>query len=238
MPPLLYQGDQGPTYGQTYQIPDTTIRLLWIQELQAWMGETEITTRQYKMFDVGHYVDRVKSHSMTDDAQPVVNVSYTEVEAFLAWLNEREQQAKRLPQGWRYALPTAKQWRYCATSGKPKQLYPWGSQWPPTVGNYGDLSAAIDAQSNLNGYNDGMPVTCDVTKSGANPFGLYGMSGNAFEWVDEWYTERRNKRLLLGGSWRSIDTMTLETRFRAKNRPTYKSDDIGFRIILTYTESN
>ena len=60
------------------------------------------------------------------------------------------------------------------------------------------------------------------------------MSGNAFEWVDDWYTSRHNRRLLLGGSWRSSDRLALESKFRAKNRPSYKSDEIGFRIILSY----
>ena len=233
--PPLDRVDDGPRYGESYEIAGLNLTLLWIEELQCWVAQTEVTNDQFREFRVSHFVRRFQGKSLMDADQPAVQVSYEAAEEFLTWLNIREELADRLPRGWGYKLPNAKQWRFCAIDpDQNRALYPWGDGWPPPQGNFGDASARLSGKSNLGDYDDGFPVSCAVMDSGQNLKGFYGMSGNAFEWVDDWYTSRHNRRLLLGGSWRSSDRLALESKFRAKNRPSYKSDEIGFRIILSY----
>jgi formylglycine-generating enzyme required for sulfatase activity len=170
---------------------------------------------------------------LTAPQQPVVGVSYEDAVDFAEWINEQEAEAARLPAGWKYTLPTGDQWEEFATCGKTRRTYPWGSDWPPPQGNIGDKSSA--AGNGLSDYNDTFPVSCDVRKSGSNDWGICGTFGNASEWVDEWYGQRKTKRTFRGGSWRTMSKRSLETDFRGKNTPDYKGDDIGFRLILIYT---
>ncbi len=80
-----------------------------------------------------------------------------------------------------------------------------------------------------------------------NRYGLYNMSGNVWEWVLDYYSKDyyvtspiRNpkgpasgtKHSIRGGSWTNGDS-TLRVTRRAARNPTDRSDQIGFRIVVT-----
>jgi formylglycine-generating enzyme required for sulfatase activity len=232
--PPLPTGEGMPVYDQPHRVEFLDMELVWIESLQSWVGKFEVSTNQYTKFKMGHNVKRVAARfGLTAPDQPVVGVSYEDAMDFAEWINERETEAGRLPSGWKYKLPTGDQWEEFATCGHTRWTYPWGKEFPPPHGNIGDKSSATE--NGLADYNDGFPVSCDVRKAGTNDWGLCGTFGNAAEWVDDWYGQSKTKRVFRGGSWRTMSKRSLETDFRGKNAPTYKGDDIGFRLILTYT---
>ena len=112
---------------------------------------------------------------------PVVHVSFEDAQAYAKWAGKR--------------LPTEAEWEYACRGGKPNQQYAWGDQLTPD-GKY----LANFFQGTFPGNNallDGFATTSPVKTFSANPYGLYDMIGNVWEWTNDWYsndTHLQNKR--------------------------------------------
>lgn len=117
----------------------------------------------------------------TNDAQPVVNVTWDDAGAFCAWVGGR--------------LPTEAEWEYGARGGVDGWRYVWGNTQKPEVNgrpaaNIADESAKrkhADWWTILSGYDDRYAETAPIGSFPSNRFGLYDMAGNAWEWVVDWY---------------------------------------------------
>ena len=162
-----------------------------------------------------------------DDTHPVVNVSWEDAKAFCAWLSRKE--------GKTYRLPTDAEWSVAVGLGreegntprdkhmKIKNVYPWGSQWPPPKGA-GNYSPTLQV--------DDFDYTSPVGSFAANPFGLYDLGGNAWEWCQDWYDGEQKCRVLRGGAWDYFVQNCLLSSYRRYFTPVYRSYDFGFRVVL------
>ena len=116
------------------------------------------------------------------DAHPVVNVSWNDAMEFCKWLSREE--------GKTYRLPTEAEWEYACRAGTTTR-YSHGndSEGSAKVGNVAD--AAFEAQfPELKGLiksSDGFAYTSPAGSFLPNPFGLYDMHGNVWEWCADWY---------------------------------------------------
>ncbi len=160
--------------------------------------------------------------------------------------------AKAFCDFWKLDLPTEAQWEYSARNRGENILFSWGNDIPSgknayNFGNIADESLVEKFpfyQDHLKGYNTGFPVTSPVGSFAPNKLGLFDMSGNAFEWCEDFYHEKfyegsdnttnpintkgSSYRCIRGGNWRyNISFSTV--LFRGKGAPAYKSDGIGFR---------
>lgn len=153
---------------------------------------------------------------------PAVNVSWDDAQAFCEWLSAKEKR--------KYRLPTDEEWSLAAglppesgtspkeKDGQIKNVYPWGTTWPPPpgAGNY----ARIKAEK-----------TSPVGKFEPNRQGLYDMGGNVWQWCGDWYDANRRKRVLRGGAWNILSADILLSSFRYYAPPSDRSNNIGFRCV-------
>ncbi len=139
-----------------------------------YMGLKEVSNAEFRAFLPGHDSGSLQDHSLNQDAQPVVNITWEEAASYCNWLSGKEKlppvyslRGGRLiaagPLARGYRLPTEAEWEYCArfTGKTADSLYPWGSGFPPptrTV-NIADLSARDLLPGYFDNYDDGYPVS-------------------------------------------------------------------------------
>ncbi len=124
-------------------------------------------------------------YPLADDL-PVTHVSYDDAGAFCAWLTQCHCGRHS------FSLLTEAQWEYCA--GHAGRLtYSWGNDVPDgrSGGNIADRSFITDYPKwkypVMQGYDDGFALVAPVGQYAPNPFGLYDMTGNVWEWVADIY---------------------------------------------------
>jgi formylglycine-generating enzyme required for sulfatase activity len=181
---------------------------------------------------------------------PVVLVSWTDAEAFCKWLTLKEVQEGTLEEGQFYRLPTDAEWSAAdglppeggaapeERDGKMRGLYPWGATWPPPAGsgNFADKSAGRRGEKIIEGYNDHWPQTSPAGSFPANRMGLYDMSGNVWQWVEDGYRDgavnTRDWGVLRGGSWGTSSRSELESCYRNVVDRNDRDVIYGFRCVL------
>lgn len=221
------------------------------QDLMVSIWETRV--KDYALFveESGH-VPPVPPPFPQDVDHPVVNVSRQDAQAFCEWLTRREREGERISQANVYRLPTDLEWSHIAgleeeegispgwRDARKQRIFPWGMAWPDgeKVGNFADMSAArmpgVEIERTITGYDDGYPFTAPVGCFPANVAGLFDVSGNVQEWVEDEYSKLGTNVLgvLRGGGWNTYQTENLYTGSRNAVPPTYRDSIYGFRVVL------
>jgi formylglycine-generating enzyme len=102
---------------------------------------------------------------------PVVHVAYEDAEAYARWAGTR--------------LPTEAEWEFAARGGLAGQPFVWGDTFRPNgkwmanthEGHFPDRDTG----------EDGFVGIAPVAQFPANPYGLYDMAGNVWQWTTDWY---------------------------------------------------
>lgn len=167
------------------------------------MGKYEITQKEWKAV-MG---SNPSSFSSCGDTCPVENVSWDDVQIFLQKLNARTSR--------QYRLPTEAEWEYACYGGSKTEYC--GSDNIDSVAWY-------DKNSNN--------TTHPAGQNQANGYGLYDMSGNVWEWMQDWYDSSQNGRSLRGGSW-NYGPQSVRASVRGFNVPALRVNRLGFRLART-----
>jgi formylglycine-generating enzyme required for sulfatase activity len=147
-----------------------------------------------------------------------------------------------------FRLPTEAQWEFACRGGTTTSFY-WGKDYDPYPSSVADLNE-VDKYAvwNRNSFSKGSGSTDFGTHLVAskleNGFGLYDMSGNVFEWCNDWFgsyssgsqtdpigSASGSGRVLRGGSW-NRHAAFLRSADRSYGAPSNTCDFIGFRVCL------
>ena len=172
-----------------------------------------------------------------NEQHPVTCVAWSDAQEFIKWLNK--------PGASTFRLPTEAEWEYSARSGGKKQRFA-GFNNKNLLFKYANFcDTNCDTKWKTAGQNDGYPGTSPVGSYQPNGVGLYDMTGNVWQWLNDWYGERYYSkspkdnprgaasgidRVVRGGSWLNGPN-DIRTADRNNSAPNYRSSDIGFRIV-------
>ena len=186
------------------------------------MAKTVVTNKQYKACVAAGACSAADTcgHPSVGDDRPQICVDWEQAKQFSAWVGGR--------------LPTEAEWEYAARSAGKERKYPWGDE---------DASCANSVISGGCGRKATWPV-CSKP-SGNTEQGLCDMSGNTWQWVQDWYhptydgapsngaaweAPAGTKKVFRGGSWSSNPTDALATS-RDRGDPALRICDLSFRPI-------
>lgn len=117
-------------------------------------------------------------------AHPVVHIAYDDAVAYAKWAGKR--------------LPTEAEWEFAARGGATGAVFVWGNDWKPAgkfmANTYQGTFPARDTGE------DGFMGTSPVKSFPPNPYGLYDMAGNVWQWCSDWYRGDFYKTLADTGS--------------------------------------
>jgi formylglycine-generating enzyme required for sulfatase activity len=202
-----------------------------------WMDQFEVTVDRYAKFvETTRHDPPLWEEDATASAadRPVVGVTWQDAADYCKWAGKR--------------LPTEAEWEKAAR-GTDRRRFPWGDMQPfVDIVNYNRglwVSYPITLVAVTSGL-DGMSIRHGLKTGGTSPYGLYHMSGNASEWVADWYDaeyygkspkenpagpEKGDKKVVRGGSW-SDPPRNLRVTARQKAAPDYQDSTIGFRCAM------
>jgi formylglycine-generating enzyme required for sulfatase activity len=204
------------------------------------MSTHEVTFDEYDVFAFlikhdggcadGHEVIRPSDNGWGRGKLPVINVSWEDADCYAEWLSRKT--------GKYYRLPTEAEWEYACRAGTTTP-FSFGANITPEQVNYnGDYSYA-DGAKGLN-----REKTVPVKSLPANPWGLYEMHGNVWEWCADWYGDyapeavvdpvgplEGSLRVLRGGSWIYLAGIA-RSADRLGYVPASRNDFFGFRLAL------
>jgi formylglycine-generating enzyme required for sulfatase activity len=186
-----------------------------------YLGKYEVTQKQWSIFQ------EIDNSKFKGDNHPAQRVSWNDAKTYLEKLNKAEKTSQ-------YRLPTEAEWEYAARGGTSTEFF-WGDKINNDYVWY-------FGTSNYRAHPVGLKKT--------NPFGLYDILGNVWEWVEDWFSNEYFKKSPIqnpqgpktgrfkvkrGGSQANlISHIKSHTRYRA---PVNKRHYInGFRIALSIPE--
>ena len=183
-----------------------------------WMDVTEVTVGQFKKFlkstDYqfnGELWAKVYEYSPTDK-HPMIFVSWFDATAYAKWVGKR--------------LPTEKEWEFAARGGLVGKEFTWGDD-EAVARDYANFSGT-------DGKDKWGRTTAPVDSLKPNGYGLFDMSGNVWEWCQDWRDSNKARRVLRGGSWdRSANVLRVAVRLINYPAGTYDKA-FGFRCVSEF----
>ena len=168
------------------------------------------------------------------DKRPVINVNWDDAKLYIDWLNAKT--------GKTYRLLSEAEREYVTRAGTTMPFW-WGSSITPKQANYdGNYTFGRGAKGEYR------QQTVPVDSFEANPWGLFNMHGNVWEWCEDVWHDTYNgaptdgsawlqggdasRRVVRGGSWFS-NPQVLRAAYRLRSTTVNRCSILGFRLART-----
>lgn len=194
------------------------------------IGMYEVTYAEYDRFATATGRELPEDYGMDRSKHPVSDISYSDAQAYAAWLSAES--------GKVFRLPSESEWEYAARAGS-RGDYWWGEENPSHKAN-----CRRDCDSEWVKFLSAS--SAPVGSFAANPFNLYDTSGNIAEWVADCYLDQRQDApangsrvwrencdafVVRGGSFKSR-VEEISNTSRDSMRGDKRSRSIGVRLVM------
>ena len=222
---------QGQQPGSAFRDCNECPELIWLPQGESPLGETPGSSRYMAMIDYPIAVGRFEVTFAEWDAcvaagecrrrprdsgwgrgrQPVIDVSWSDARQYTAWLSRKT--------GRNYRLLTEGEWEYAARAGTDARYW-WGNNTRPGAANCNDCGTRWDGRS-----------PAPVGSFAPNPFGLFDMNGNVWEWVEDcsYDCPSGDVRVVRGGAWQG-PANAMRSSARSSIPTGYRDNRVGFRV--------
>jgi formylglycine-generating enzyme required for sulfatase activity len=220
IPPGMFLMGDIDGCGNEYERPVHPVRII----SPFAIGRYEVTFEEYDRFATAMGRELPGDYGWGRRQRPVINVSWNDAVEYAKWLSAQT--------GKRYRLPSEAEWEYAARSGGKEERWA-GTSREQELSEYAWYVANTDFK------------TQPIGGRKPNGLGLYDMSGNVQEWVQDWWHfnyddapkdgsawlqgENDIERVMRGGSWNDVPGF-LRSSFRYRDSATFRNWNIGFRL--------
>lgn len=202
-----------------------------------WMGKFEVTQQEFQ-YVTGAAPWMGQGDKPTGARYPANYVTWYECMYFCEAFNKGEQRMGRLPQGWRYSLPTEAQWERACRAGTTTN-YHFGDT-DDRMNDYawwgGPATEGCTTEFECYPHEVGLKLP--------NGWGLHDMEGNVSEWCLDGFLDFNNlpggtdpfirdgkRRAVRGGSWIAYSAFA-GSGSRLNLDPNTRDNEYGFRVAL------
>jgi formylglycine-generating enzyme required for sulfatase activity/uncharacterized caspase-like protein len=170
------------------------------------LSRFEITFEEFDRYSRATGREPIADNGWGRGRRPATKIVWEDAVAYVEWLSAQT--------GKRYRIPTEAEWEYAARAGTRTNFW-WGNQPSHEYANYGKGQPGWFPSGVVEGR-DQWEYTAPVGQFPPNPFGLYDMQGNVWEWVADCWHESYGgapvdgsafggsaceNRVMRGGSW-------------------------------------
>ena len=211
----------GSPEGESGRRKNETLHEVTIRKPFA-VGKYEVTFAEYNRFAEETEREKPYDQDWGGGQRPVINVSAHDATAYAAWLSEQTGQS--------YRLLTEAEWEYVARAGT-KTAYWWGD----SVGDDNAVCKECGSKSSAK-------TTLPVGSLQANPFGVYDILGNVWEWTCSHFARSYNGaelqcaavsdeelRAIRGGAYLN-PAAAVRSAARDSFSPADSNELVGFRL--------
>ena len=228
----------------SFAVGDVEQRMRWIPPGRFWMGSPEDEEGRYgdegprhlETIEQGFWLADTpctqelwqavmgkNPSNFQEQKKPVEQMSWDDCKEFLEKLGKREGDAG---EGWR--LPHEKEWEYACRAGTETATYA------------GRIDVLDETQESvlqrIAWFNENSGgATQPVAQKAPNPWGLYDMLGNVYQWCEDLWSDgydaerKGSSRVIRGGSWSSY-AQHVRAAYRIRDDPSNRWDSLGFRF--------